>query len=48
MVEQLRELTGQFGAEEYISLGGRWGREEFDRLMDIVHERETNPIPGRV
>ena len=47
MVEQLNKSTGQFSAEEYESLGGRWDRRTFDRLRDIVDERETNPIPVR-
>jgi hypothetical protein len=47
MVEQLSESTKQFDTEEYINAGGRWDRRTFDRLMEIVDERETNPIQVR-
>jgi hypothetical protein len=47
MVEQLSETTKQFGVGEYLNSGGRWDRKTFDRLMEIVDERETNPIRVR-
>jgi hypothetical protein len=47
MVEQFIESERQFGAQEYINSGGRWNEETFDRLMEIVDERETNPIRVR-
>lgn len=47
MVEQLSKTTEQFGAEEYMRLGGRWSANAFDRLMEILDERKTNPIQIR-
>jgi len=44
MLEQLNDSERQFSAWEYQDLGGRWDSRTFDKLMDIVDERETNPI----
>jgi hypothetical protein len=46
MVEQVHEVAEPFGAEDYSRLGGMWS-EAFEGLMEIVDERETNPIPVR-
>lgn len=43
----IEKLTEQFGAKEYLKLGGRWDIKTFDNLMNIMDERETNPIPVR-
>jgi hypothetical protein len=47
MIEQLSETLEQFSAEKYASRGGRWDGGTFYRLLVIVDEMETNPIPVR-
>ncbi len=41
----VEKLTEGFGAEEYLSSGGRWDKETFDELMEILANKEEDPIP---
>lgn len=43
----IEKLTEQFGAKEYLKLGGRWDEETFNELRDIVAKKEEDPIPVR-